>query len=478
MKRREFITKTTVGASAFSALSMYEILEHEAYAFSTSGGMGIEEGVDMVEHGKARNTMPAIRPEILNNPRAVFLIETHVDAQKDDSGHFTEAWPQLQSEGKRIAQLLFVKGAQKGGSTFIKPNFTFVPEHCYNRTTGVYSSPDFIVGMVNHLRDIGNTNIMTGQTASAAINHRLGRIYDAFDPANVPMIEAGYAMWTDYKKNEMNWRKTKNSLVWKEIPYFRPIGDPDNFLINIATLKCHLTGLTTLTVKNLQGAVPKGMGQFCTPVNGVESGMKREGIDMNKYFYKDYHQRVEASFVKHRNEGFKRWDHRGAYKRYEDKGGWAAYSKAMKDKNAIDEFNKDLGGLMQHEIWLQRGLDNAEAIKPAINIIEGVIGLDGEELNRDQIGDDQLVNIVIAGLSPFEVDSVGSYVMGHDPRELWYTRVAKERGFGECDPAKIDIYFIRDNGEIQKIKNLSEIKRHPLGLNWARKENPDERLFW
>jgi len=470
--------RAAVGAGSLAALNMYEILEHDAEAFSTSGGMGIEEASRIVDASKEKNLYPAIRPEILNNPRAVFLIETHVDARKDESGHFTEAWPQLQSEGKRIAQMLFSKSGRKGGSTFIKPNFTYVPEHCYNRTTGVYSSPDFIVGVVEHLRDIGNTNIMTGQTASPAINHRRGRIYDAFDPYNVPLIEAGYSRWRDYGKKEMNWRKTRNSLVWKQIPYFRPIADDDNFLINISTLKCHLTGITTLSIKNLQGCVPKGMGQFCTPWNGLESNAKREGVDFGKYFHKDFYQRVETSFVKHRAAGFKRWDHRGAYKRYEEKGGWEAYRRVKNDREALDDFNRDLGGLMQHEIWLQRGLDNADTLRPAINIIEGIIGLDGEELNRDRIGDDQLVNIVVAGISPYEVDAVGSWIMGHDPRELWYTRVAKERGLGECDPEKIDIYFIRDNGDVEKVRNLSQVKRHPLGLNWSRKDDPDERLFW
>ena len=129
-------------------------------------------------------------------------------------------------------------------------------------------------------------------------------------------------------------------------------------------------------------------------------------------------------------------------------------------------------------MWIHRGLDNAKVISPQLNIIEGIIGLDGEELNRDAIGDDQLVNIVIAGCSPFEVDAVGSYVMGHDPRELWYTRVAKELGHGECDVNKIDVYKIRENGEIVPIKNISEIKRHPLGLNIARKKDPEQRLFW
>ena len=479
MERREFMKKSTAGALSLSAFAMCEILnEMDALGFPTSGGMGVQEACMIVEEGKRKNICPEIRSEIKNNPRAVFLIETHVDARKDENGTFDDAIPQLQAEGKRIAQYLFVKGTQKGGSTFIKPNFTTKPSHCYYRTSGVYSQPDFIVGVVEHLRDIGNTNIMTGEATTPAINRRLGKVYEAFDPAGIPMVEPGYRRFTDFEKNELNWFDTRNSIFWKKIPYFRPIGDDDTFLINIATLKCHLTGLTTLTVKNLQGCCPRGYGQFCTAWNSFESGAKRQGINYSD-FHEHWQEQVEASFLKHRAAGFKRWDPRDCYKRYEEKGGWKAYRKARKDgSDALNEFNRGIGPLMQHEMWLQRGLDNADVIRPQINIIEGIIGLDGEELNRDRIGDDQLVNIVIAGCSPYEVDAVGSYVMGHDPRELWYTRVARERGLGECDINKIDINKILDSGEIVPIKNISEIKRHPLGLNWARKENPDERLFW
>jgi len=452
--------------------------QQDAEAYPTSGGMGIEEGVSIIERGKEKNTRPEIRPEILNNPRAVFLIETYVDAKKDTNGTFDAAIPQIHSEGKRIAEQLFVKGSTKSGSTFIKGNFTHKPEHTWYRTSGVYTQPDFIVGMVDHLRDIGNTNIITGETATPSINRRLGKLYESFDPAGIPIIEPGYRTYRDYVKAEINWKNVENSKFWKKIPYFRPIGDDDNFLINVATLKCHLTGLTTLTVKNLQGTVLKGYGQFCNGWNSVENEARRTGINY-KHFKKDWQQEIEASFIKHRDAGFKRWDWGGSYARYEEKGGWEAYRKAKKDgREAEREFFRGVGSIMGHETWMHRGLDNAAVIKPEINIIEGIIGLDGEELNRDAIGDDQLVNIVIAGCSPFEVDAVGSYVMGHDPREIWYTRVAKELGHGECDLSKIDIYKIQRNGEIMKIKNITEIKRHKLGLNVARKKDPTQRLFW
>ena len=76
-----------------------------------------------------------------------------------------------------------------------------------------------------------------------------------------------------------------------------------------------------------------------------------------------------------------------------------------------------------------------------------------------------------------EVDAVGSYIMGHDPKELFYTRIAKERGLGENDPEKINIFWIRDDG-IVPVRNLAEIKRYRLGVNLHTWTETGKRLFW
>ena len=485
MKRRDFINSAIIGAGSLAAAGLYDlVIPMDAGALGTGGGMGIEEGLYILEKGKEKNVIPEVRPEIRDNPRAVFLIETHVDAKKDRKGYdgyYKEAVPQLQAEGKRVASELFVKGTVKGGSTFIKPNFTHVPEHRNHRTNGVYSSPDFIVGVVEQLRKIGNTNVICGEGPTNARNHRHGGAYDAFDSGNVNMIEMGYEKFSHYTKDELNWKKVPDSLIWKRIPYCRPVGDPDNFLINIATLKVHETSITTLTTKNLQGCVPKGYGQFCIPWIDTEARAYRDGIDFKRHFHKDYYHRVEEQFLKHRAAGFKRWEDNvnqsGSYERYEELGGWNTFRKLKLNSQGYKDFVNEIGPLMRQEMWIQRGLDNASVLKPQMNIIEGIIGLDGTALNNYKIGEDRLCNIIIAGLSTFEVDAVGNYIMGHDPREIWYTRVAKERDLGECDINRIDIYWIRD-GKIIPVKNLAEIKRHPLGLNWAFQDDPEQRLFW
>ena len=75
------------------------------------------------------------------------------------------------------------------------------------------------------------------------------------------------------------------------------------------------------------------------------------------------------------------------------------------------------------------------------------------------------------------VDTVGSWIMGHDPLELYFTRIFKERGMGENDPGKVDIYRITDNG-IEKVKDLSQIKRYKLGVNIHTHLETGKRLFW
>ena len=132
------------------------------------------------------------------------------------------------------------------------------------------------------------------------------------------------------------------------------------------------------------------------------------------------------------------------------------------------------GPLMWDEQWSQRAIDSAKAIIPDINIVEGIIGRDGSGFD---VGKDELCNIIIAGLSSCEVDAVGTHIMGHNPLEMPYLRIARERGFGENDLSKIKIYWIRGN-EIVPVKDISEIKRVRLGVNMHSWEERNERLFW
>lgn len=492
MKRREFMKKATVATAAYAATDLFGLaMPMEAEAFGTGGGIDIEEGLYLLNRGKERNVMPEIRPEILNNPKAVFLVETHVEADRDERGFFLKAQPQLEEAGKKLVSRIFVKGSKKRSSTIIRPNFTTVPDKVLSPVTGINTSPDFVAGFIQGLKELGNTNTIVGSRGATVVNHRKTGIYDVFDKYGIKLIEASYDKFSHYGKKDLNWHRVSlKPMVWKNIPTFRPIGDKDNFFINMPKLKCHNLGQTTLSIKNLQGAIPIGYGQFCNNWASMEYLSKKSYMtNFNRDFVKDYYQNVESAFLKHRAAGFKYWDTENAYAIYEAKGGWEAFRKIKNDIKKVQEFMKDIpkpfvdseefkksipGALMWDEQWCQRAIDAASAIKPDINIIEGIIGRDGSGFD---VGKDELCNVLVIGCSMTELDSVGTYIMGHDPNELFYTRIAKERGLGECDPEKIDLYWIRDS-EIVPVKNLSEIKRYRLGVNLHTWKETGKRLFW
>ncbi|MFC1607674.1 DUF362 domain-containing protein [Candidatus Latescibacterota bacterium] len=480
MKRRDFVKRAGIAGAAYAGTELFGYaMPMTVDALGTSGGIDIPEGLYLLEEGKAKNVIPEIRPEILNNPRAVFLIETHVDARRDDTGMFTEARPQMFEIGKSLIPKLFSKGLRKGGSTLILPNFTNVPtpELQNNPSVGIITSPDFIAGFVLGLRELSNTNVITSARGVTAKNHRQSGIYSVLDKYDINLIEAQNKRYAHYGKDDLNWHDTQGKpMVQKRFPTCRPVGDKDNFFINMPKLKNHNLGLTTLSIKGIQGAVPTGYGHYCNRWSTLEMLSKRSYMtNFKRNYVKDYYQNVESAFLRHRNAGFKHWDIENVYPVYEEKGGWESFKKVKDDPEDLREFMSDIKGpLMWDEQWSQRALDSAFAIRPNINIIEGIIGRDGSAFN---VGRDELCNILVAGVSMLEVDSIGSYIMGHDPNELPYTRIGKERSLGECDPEKIDIYWIRGN-EIIPVKNLNEIKRYRLGVNMHTWAETGKRLFW
>ena len=478
MERRTFIKKSIVAGAAYAGVELTGYaMPRPAYAVGTGGGIDVAEGLHYLEEGKEKNVQPRVRAEIADNPRAVFLIDTSVEATRDDRGFFSDARSQLESEGTRAARLIFARGDERGGSTIVRPNFTTVPDDVLSPVVGINTSSDFVAGFIEGLRELGNTNVITSARGTDAVNHRKTGIYDSLDRHEIRLIEANYQRFSDYDKKELNWHRVPGTpQVWKRIPTYRPIGDPDNLFINMPKLKCHNLGLTTLAIKNLQGVVPSGYGHFCNRWSMMEALCRRSyEIDFNRNFVKDYYQNVESAFLRHRAAGFKHWDVENAYAAYERKGGWNAFRKAKDSTKDINEFMQGVpGALMWDEQWCQRATDCASAIVPDLNIIEGIIGRDGSGFD---LGRDELCNVLVVGSSMVEVDAVGSYLMGHDPTELPYTRIAKERGLGECDAEQIDIYRVSDTG-IRPVRDLTTLRRSRLGVNIHSWAESGRRLFW
>ena len=95
-------------------------------------------------------------------------------------------------------------------------------------------------------------------------------------------------------------------------------------------------------------------------------------------------------------------------------------------------------------------------LSPDINIVEGVFsrGHDVGVMHTD---------FLTTGKSMVAVDAVTSWLMGHDPRELPYLRIANERGIGENDIDKIPIFLLDEKGPV-KVKDYRDLPRHFLGI--------------
>ena len=79
--------------------------------------------------------------------------------------------------------------------------------------------------------------------------------------------------------------------------------------------------------------------------------------------------------------------------------------------------------------------DLASIIKPSIAVIDGIIGGEGHESSGNPVQ----MNLVIAGLDPVAVDTVGAAVMGIPPKDVKRLLLAEKKGLGTCDLNQIKI---------------------------------------
>jgi len=101
---------------------------------------------------------------------------------------------------------------------------------------------------------------------------------------------------------------------------------------------------------------------------------------------------------------------------------------------------KNMMGVVSPKGQIHRSLsrkiaDLVSLVKPRLAVIDGIIGGEGHELAGKPVE----MNIVIAGLDPVAVDTVGAAVMGVDPEKVEHIILAAKKGLGICDPAKIRI---------------------------------------
>jgi uncharacterized protein (DUF362 family) len=107
---------------------------------------------------------------------------------------------------------------------------------------------------------------------------------------------------------------------------------------------------------------------------------------------------------------------------------------------------------LREEVLCRRLCDLAKASVPDLNIVEGIVGRDGTAFNH---GKNIQTNLVVGGKNTTAVDAVTSYLMGFEPSSIGYLKIALQRGLGEIDIQKIEIFEVID-GSIKPCDDINK----------------------
>ncbi|MCC6860023.1 MAG: DUF362 domain-containing protein [Bryobacterales bacterium] len=382
---------------------------------------------------RAPKSFFGLHPVIEKNPKAVFIRRTNVPHKMDAAAKLRE--------GLALAREIFVPLDKPGipvtHRIVLKPNATGVrsrrpPEENW----GTGTDPQFYEGMVLGLKELGlrkfhfieSTGYETWDVRGFNdINDRLG--VEINEPGRRPRhLLEGY---------ETNWHTVPDGVVFKRIPHYAPVGEPDTWLFNIAKWKAHSMCLT-LSVKNLQGLVAHPFTSFCSGWDTV--------LKVPDYVKPDINPRVEeivnAFFERHRKMGYARYDASGN----------------RRFREAITP--------IRQEIWAHKTCDNLSTLNAGLSMIEGIYGRDGDGFD---IGNDYLTNLVMFGKDKFRLDTIGHYLGGHEPGNVHFLRIGKERGLSDTfNPWEIPLYEWVDGKAVPR--KLTDFPRTPLKTPYLQRD--------
>ena len=120
--------------------------------------------------------------------------------------------------------------------------------------------------------------------------------------------------------------------------------------------------------------------------------------------------------------------------------GFTAFSGAVKNVfGCVPGIRKGLFHVQageSREVFAQMLVDLLRAIKPAVNIMDAVIAMEGEGPNA---GNPKHVGLILASSDPVALDAVACAVIGVDPMSIDTTRLAHEQGLGCADLGSIEV---------------------------------------
>ncbi|MBT5874792.1 MAG: DUF362 domain-containing protein [Candidatus Latescibacteria bacterium] len=286
-----------------------------------------------------------------------------------------------------------------GRTVFMKPNVT---AGCH-RNSGIVTHPTFTGGLVDYFADdtgLPRDQIFVGETTSITTTPEQRELHWA---------RSGYTEMAREKRIRLidpadygNVRITPGRTHQiHNIGISRWAVADEVFYVNLPKLKTHNLGVVTLCGKNQQGImIPVHERHLCSDAwNATFGSESKRGRD---------------------------------WMRVEDHEAWQR--------------------TIAHMHW-----DVYLACQPDFNVVEGVMGRDG---NAFYLGRNFPCGLVVAGYDMPSVDLVASQLMGFTPDNLVYLQVGIDRGLCPPNLADVDVYNVSD-GETHRVEDLAPFTADP-----------------
>jgi hypothetical protein len=414
---------------------------------SLFAGAGLMLGPLKAYNNRTAASLFGVHPFILQNPDAVFIMQTYVDAKTNS--------PAIKTAGLDFGRSVFgltedtESGIPLTYKVVIKPNLT-----CRQRDRDIYTAVSsmgivtdafFVEGVIESLKELG---ISAGQFYIREVNCP----DDFADGGYVDMAQrTGIDLQgidtpaRDLSPEKVQWVDVPNGVWFKKIPYLWPVNASDTLLLNISKFKTHGMGLT-LCAKNLQGTIAMNYQAHCTAYGSYMSGVLPDHLSSTA------NADILANYNRHVKKGIPRWDRPGSE-----------------------------GGLWQ-ETWATRCLDNNSVTFAGLHIIEGIYGRDGNFLdgpNAQNLATDYMTNYIIFGRNQFYVDIIGHYLAGHEPGNFGLFHMAMERGLASTiNPMDIPVYTWNTSSDAA-LADLISFQRYPLKTYYLQRDyNGQSEPYW
>ena len=309
------------------------------------------------------------------------------------------AWDEFQLAARRVMAAMQIELEDE--KVVLKPNATS-GERFADPDTGITTHPGFIEGMIDYLKEHGarrdHIRIVEDprNTDDDTPRHWRGTGFEAVAERTGAKLHCPSAP-TSLRVYP------PRALAHESLRVSRIAVAPQTALFNVPKLKTHNLAITTLCMKNLMGLVYAPDRHYCMQAWG----------EMPAEVRGDKRPRYE-------------WLDRAMHRRWQD-------------------------GLAR------RLVDTARVIRPALNMVEGIVGREGTGFQR---GRNRSMGLAVAGINPVAVDAFVSYLMGFDPRDLVYLQLAMQAGLGEARVEALQVYVERE-GELVPASDVSSLRVDP-----------------